>query len=322
MVTIPSIVREDRTLLYLLANKWFLVEQLCLGSSASDNVMPAKVAQALGLTLTKIFGHCYYMENKQVSLIGQIKNAQFAFATYPKKKIKMTILVADVSASYRMLLGRNFFKDVDGKLNMDMTKARIPIKGVVQKLVPERETKYTFVKSNDLHAQILFESVGFGNYYLHIDKVSEFVEDWPSSGSETSLLLASDRFVDAEEDQTLEVGSFDSYIMVEDALSFVANENTQLTTQEEEARSSSTKEEDAKFSFHNAPILDEGSTSHSSEANNSNDVWTLEFDGSCATNGFRASAVLISPKGDIFPYYFKLQFSNTSSIRHSMSHSC
>ena len=60
---------------------------------------------------------------------------------------------------------------------MDMTKAKIPVKGVMQKLYPERETKYVVVKSNDPHAQILFELAGMGNYYLHVDEVSKFSKD-------------------------------------------------------------------------------------------------------------------------------------------------
>ncbi|KAH9324055.1 hypothetical protein KI387_004233, partial [Taxus chinensis] len=66
--------------------------------------MPAKVAHALGITLTKSYGWCYSMETKQVPLIGQIKDAQFAFVAFPEKRVKMTILVADIPAAYGILL--------------------------------------------------------------------------------------------------------------------------------------------------------------------------------------------------------------------------
>lgn len=46
----------------------------------------------------------------------------------------------------------------------------------------------------------------------------------------------------------------------------------------------------------------------------SNDVWVLEFDGSCTSVGSCVGVVLISPQGEIFPYSFKLQFSNTDNI--------
>lgn len=145
-------------------------------------------------------------------LIGKIKDAQFAFATFPDKKIKMTVLVADVPDSYGMLLGHNFCKDVGGELNMDMTEAKIPIKGIVQKLVPEKETKYTLVKFDDPHAQIFFESIGFGNYYLHVDEFIEFSEDWPSSDSNSPFLSANEGSIQLDENQVSKVNSFDSQL--------------------------------------------------------------------------------------------------------------
>lgn len=39
----------------------------------------------------------------------------------------------------------------------------------------------------------------------------------------------------------------------------------------------------------------------------------MEFDGSCNSNSSSVGLVLISPQGEIFPYYFKLQFSNTNN---------
>lgn len=58
---------------------------------------------------------------------------------------------------------------------MDMTKARILLKGVIQKLLPKKESKYTVVKSDDQGAQIVFESSGMGNYFLHVDDQLEVV---------------------------------------------------------------------------------------------------------------------------------------------------
>lgn len=64
----------------------------------------------------------------------------------------MTVLVADVLASYGLLLGRNFGRDVGAELNMDMTEAHIHVKGVIQKLLLEKESKYTIVKFDDQRA--------------------------------------------------------------------------------------------------------------------------------------------------------------------------
>ena len=42
-------------------------------------------------------------------------------------------------------------------------------------------------------------------------------------------------------------------------------------------------------------------------------LWTLEFDGSCYSNGSRAGVLLISPNGQKFPSSYKLSFENTNN---------
>ncbi|KAH9310558.1 hypothetical protein KI387_025593, partial [Taxus chinensis] len=131
--------------------------------------MPAKVADALGITLTKTIGRCYSME-RQVPLVGKIKDAQEVLASFPDKRLKMTILVADIPVSYDMLLSRNFCKELGGEVKMDWSCAHIPIKGVNQKLEPEKKSKYTVSKSEDPRSQILFQESDNGVYYLEMDK--------------------------------------------------------------------------------------------------------------------------------------------------------
>ncbi|XP_059078205.1 uncharacterized protein LOC131043644 [Cryptomeria japonica] len=45
-----------------------------------------------------------------------------------------------------------------------------------------------------------------------------------------------------------------------------------------------------------------------------NDVWALEFDGSCSSTGSGAGIVFVSLDGKMFPFFFKLQFDNTNNI--------
>lgn len=40
-----------------------------IDSGASDNIMPFAIAKALGLDLTKTFGHCYSLDRKKVPLV-------------------------------------------------------------------------------------------------------------------------------------------------------------------------------------------------------------------------------------------------------------
>ena len=77
--------------------------------------MPYSVAKALSLKLTKVHRRCYSMDAKQVPLLGQIKDAQVALASHPEKKLLLTILVADILASYRILLSRSFCRDLGGE---------------------------------------------------------------------------------------------------------------------------------------------------------------------------------------------------------------
>ena len=78
-----------------------------IDSSASDNVIPYSVDKALGLNLSKVNGRCYSMDAKQVPLLKKIKDTQVALASHPEKKLLLTILVAEIRASYRLLLSRS-----------------------------------------------------------------------------------------------------------------------------------------------------------------------------------------------------------------------
>ena len=74
--------------------------------------MPYSIAKALGLNLTKVHGRFYSMDAKYVPLIRKIKDAQVALALHPEKKLLFTILVADILASYGLLLSRSFYQDL------------------------------------------------------------------------------------------------------------------------------------------------------------------------------------------------------------------
>ena len=76
--------------------------------------MVATIYHALGLYLTKSFGHFYSMDAKKVPLIDQVKDSQVALASHPTKILNLIILVAGIFASYGMLLSRSFCKDVEG----------------------------------------------------------------------------------------------------------------------------------------------------------------------------------------------------------------
>lgn len=197
-----------------------------IDSGASNNVMPSVVAKFLGLTLTKTFGKCYSMDSKQVPLLGQIKDAQVALVTHPTKRIRLTILVADIPASYGMLLSCTFCKDMGKEIKMDWSQAAITVGKQRVLLHPETEAKYTVFPSDDPKAQILYQDCGFGNYMISTDPQDE------------SMLL---------------------------------------------------------------------------DAGKSNELWSMEFDGSCSSSRSGVGVVLIPSRGKVIPYSFKLEFQNTNN---------
>ncbi|KAH9310836.1 hypothetical protein KI387_025871 [Taxus chinensis] len=137
-----------------------------IDSGASDIVMPAKVAHALGLTLTQTYGSYYSMESREVPLVGRIKYAQVAFVAFPEKEVLAIVFVADIPPSYGMFLSRNFCKYVGGEIQMDWSHALIPVNGKMRKLLPEKQTEYIVQKIDDPKAQILYEDIGHGNYMI------------------------------------------------------------------------------------------------------------------------------------------------------------
>ncbi|KAH9319022.1 hypothetical protein KI387_020791, partial [Taxus chinensis] len=137
-----------------------------IDSGASKNVIAAKVAHDLGLTITHTFGSYYSMDNREVPLVGRIKYAQVAFVSFLEKRFIATILVVDIPPSYGMLLSRNFCKEVGGEIQMDWSHALIPVNGKIRKLLPEKQTEYIVQKSDDPKAQIIYEDIGHGNYMI------------------------------------------------------------------------------------------------------------------------------------------------------------
>ena len=57
----------------------------------------------------------------------------------------------------------------------------------------------------------------------------------------------------------------------------------------------------------------EDSNEEASRKDDSSDIWTLEFDGSCSSSGSGVGIVLIPPQGEPEPLAFKLEFGNTNN---------
>ena len=89
------------------------------------------------------------MDTKQVPLLGQVKDAQVALATHPTKRMKLTILVANIPASYCMFLSRIFCRDMGGEIKLGWSRSIVPICNKKIKLEPKEKAKFTIMKYDD-----------------------------------------------------------------------------------------------------------------------------------------------------------------------------
>lgn len=99
--------------------------------------------------------------------MGLVKDVQVALATHPTKMMKLNILVANILASYGILISRSFCRDLGREIKMDRSHAIIPVGTKKIKLDLEEKAKFTVMKSNDLKAQILYQEMELDNYMLN-----------------------------------------------------------------------------------------------------------------------------------------------------------
>lgn len=111
-------------------------------------------------------GKLFSIDSKQVPLVGEIKVAQVSLATYPQKKLKLSILVADISVSHGMLLSQIFCKDLGSEIQLDWSHTLIPPGNKKVRLEPERKEKYMVLKSDDPREEILYVETGLGTYMI------------------------------------------------------------------------------------------------------------------------------------------------------------
>ena len=96
------------------------------------------------------------MDAKQVPLLGKIKDTEVALASHLENKLLLTILVADILASYELLLSRSFCRDLGGEIKLGWSQLVIPIGNKKVKLEPREKVKFIVLKSDDPKAQILY----------------------------------------------------------------------------------------------------------------------------------------------------------------------
>lgn len=110
-----------------------------------------------------------------------MKDAQVALATHPTKKIKLTILVANIMAGCGMILSIFFYREMGGDIKMHWSCAIIPVGNKKIKLEPKEKEKFIVLEFDDPKVQILYQEMEFKNYTMFFDfNLSEEQPEPPS----------------------------------------------------------------------------------------------------------------------------------------------
>lgn len=78
-----------------------------IDSSAAANVMPYGVMKELGLLVSIVYGKCYAIVNREVPVIGTMKDVEVKIATFPEATYTMDVILTDTKPHYGMLLSKS-----------------------------------------------------------------------------------------------------------------------------------------------------------------------------------------------------------------------
>ena len=129
-----------------------LLHNCMLDSGASHNLMAKGVMETLGLEITRPYHVLFSFDAKKFKCIGLIKDLVVSLTQLPMKSVMIDIVVADVPASYGMLLSRAWVAKVGGNLQMDMSFATVPVFSGDDKRF-YREIKLQYVVSRNKKAR-------------------------------------------------------------------------------------------------------------------------------------------------------------------------
>ena len=133
------------------------------------NIMFANVMKEIGLKVDTLFGKCYAMDNRSMLVVGIIKNVEFRFPSFPHLSFRTHIIVVGMSASYCMLLSRQWLNLVGGHVQLDLTYAIIAVEG--KEIRIEREPQsYYLIEDNILDLEVNFCHSDMDNFQVSITK--------------------------------------------------------------------------------------------------------------------------------------------------------
>ncbi|KAH9294480.1 hypothetical protein KI387_040316, partial [Taxus chinensis] len=85
-------------------------------------------------------------------------------ASYPRRNLKLDVVIVDFPAKWGMLLSRKWAASVGGSFQMDMYFSTIPIEGSLVKLYGEKKMLHLIEDPNNASYEVLFADVDADNF--------------------------------------------------------------------------------------------------------------------------------------------------------------
>jgi hypothetical protein len=98
-------------------------------SGSSSNVMLLSICKKLNGVPLKSDKHVIQKDITQVNVIGELKDVMIEMDTHTKIVQVIDIIVVDIPEAYGMLLGRYWFKKLNGYFSTDWSHLWFPLKG-------------------------------------------------------------------------------------------------------------------------------------------------------------------------------------------------
>lgn len=155
---IPQMYLDNSSVAYLqdidpfflsLIIKGRTLKNCMIDSGASNNIMPLKVMEALGLGVDTRQGRCRAMDAKEIPIVGTINALPFRLAAYPDEELTMSFLVVDIPPHYGMLLSRKWSAAMGGSLQCDLSYATFQVGDRAVKVSREPRVTHIFEQNID-----------------------------------------------------------------------------------------------------------------------------------------------------------------------------
>jgi hypothetical protein len=126
----------------------FLIE-----TSATNNIMPLEVMEALGMSCRKYYEtgkNIYAIDSRKVPAYGEIKDFYAWITVVPHIITVFNIMVVDLPPAYRVVLGRDWSSMIGGYIMNDESCMMLPDKyGVMIKVPHEHRSSFYFKNKNN-----------------------------------------------------------------------------------------------------------------------------------------------------------------------------